>query len=195
MIKVFISQPMRDKTDDEIKKERERAIEEVKKVFNDEVEIIDSFFEGAPHDAKPLWFLGESFKKLSDADVVYFCKGFENYRGCMLEFQAASQYGVKVMTEKDVDSCLDFGMALKLCKNGYKIARFGWNGKNMFVVYQKGYPEGIPCNMQTAEAWGMNEGDNFICNPYLQIKNADGSHSMWVPSIGDCLATDWYIVE
>lgn len=195
MIKVFISQPMRDKTDDEIKKERERAIEEVKKEFNDEVEIIDSFFEGAPHDAKPLWFLGESFKKLSDADVAYFCKGFENYRGCMMEFQAASQYGVKVMTEKDVDSCLDFGMALKLCKNGYKIARSGWNGKNMFVVYQKGYPEGIPCNMQTAEAWGMNEGDNFICNPYLQIKNADSSHSMWVPSIGDCLATDWYIVE
>lgn len=195
MVKVFISQPMKDKTDEEIKKERERAIEEVKKEFNDEVEIIDSFFEGAPHDAKPLWFLGESFKKLSDADVAYFCKGFENYRGCMMEFQAASQYGVKVMTEKDVDSCLDFGMALKLCKNGYKISRSGWNGKNMFVVYQKGYPEGISCNMQTAEAWGMNEGDNFICNPYLQIKNADGSHSMWVPSIGDCLATDWYIVK
>ena len=80
MIKVFISQPMRDKTDDEIKKERERAIEEVKKEFNDEVEIIDSFFEGAPHDAKPLWFLGESLRKLSDADVAYFCKGFKQYR-------------------------------------------------------------------------------------------------------------------
>ena len=80
MIKVFISQPMRDKTDDEIKKERERAIEEVKKKFNDDVKIIDSFFEGAPHDAKPLWFLGESLRKLSDADVAYFCKGFKQYR-------------------------------------------------------------------------------------------------------------------
>ena len=27
-----------------------------------------------------------------------------------------------------------------------------------------------------------------------QIKNADGSHSMWVPSTGDCLANDWYVV-
>ena len=65
----------------------------------------------------------------------------------------------------------------------------------MFVVYQKGYPEGIPCNIQTAEAFGMNEGDTFVCNPYLQIKNADRTHSMWVPSIGDVLANDWYIVE
>ena len=41
MVKVFISQPMRDKTDEEIKKERERAVEEVKKKFNDDVKIID----------------------------------------------------------------------------------------------------------------------------------------------------------
>ncbi len=51
----------------------------------------------------------------------------------------------------------------------------------MFVVYQKGYPQGIPCNKQTAEAWGLNEGDLFVCNPYLQIRCVDGSHSMWVP--------------
>ena len=77
MTKVFISQPMRDKTDDEIKKERSLAITKIKASYDTEdVEIIDSFFEGAPHDAKPLWFLGESFKKLAEADVAYFCKGF-----------------------------------------------------------------------------------------------------------------------
>ena len=44
--KVFISQPMRDKTDEQIKAERERAIELVKKEYpNEDVEIIDSFFE------------------------------------------------------------------------------------------------------------------------------------------------------
>lgn len=41
----------------------------------------------------------------------------------------------------------------------------------------------------------MNEGDLFICNLYLQIKQVDGSHSMWVPSIGDILAEDWMFVE
>ena len=87
---------------------------------------------------------------------------------------------------------MDFSKALQLLKAGKKLARSGWNGKGMFVVYQKGYPDGIPCNAQTAEAWGMKEGDLFRCNPYLQIRNVDGSHSMWVPSIGDLLAEDWY---
>jgi len=88
-----------------------------------------------------------------------------------------------------------FGRALELVKSGIPMARKGWNGKGMFIVYQKGYPDGIPCNKQTAEAWGMKEGDLFVCNPYLQIKNVDGSHSMWVPSINDVLANDWIIVD
>lgn len=88
---------------------------------------------------------------------------------------------------------MDFGNALKEAKNGKKIYRKGWNGVGMFVVYQRGYPQGIPCNKQTAETWGMKEGDNFICNPYLQIKCANGSHSMWVPSINNVLADDWFI--
>ena len=205
MTKVFISQPMRYKTDDEIKEERSLAITKIKASYDTEdVEIIDSFFEGAPHDAKPLWFLGESFKKLAEADVAYFCKGFRDARGCMMEYNAAKNYGIDVMLadpndlddDEDLDDeNLDFGSALGCCKKGAKIARTGWNGKGMLVVYQKGYPEGIPCNKQTAEAWGINEGDKLICNPYLQIKNVNGSHSMWVPSIGDVLANDWYIVD
>ena len=90
---------------------------------------------------------------------------------------------------------LTFGIALELLKKGCKVAREGWNGKGMFVVFQRGYPDGIPCNRQTAEAWGLDEGDLFKCNPYLQIRQVDGSHSMWVPSIGDVLAEDWVVVE
>lgn len=88
-----------------------------------------------------------------------------------------------------------FGTAIEMLKKGYKMARKGWNGKNMFIVYQKGYPQGIACNKQTAEAFGINEGDLFVCNPYLQIKNVDGSASMWVPSINDVLSEDWQVVE
>ena len=95
---------------------------------------------------------------------------------------------------REEDLSMNFGEALEALKAGKRLRRAGWNGKGMFVVYQKGYPQGIPCNKQTAEAWGMNEGELFVCNPYLQIKNVDGSHSMWVPSIGDCLAEDWEVV-
>lgn len=52
-MKLFISQPMAGKTDKEI-------------------EVIDSFFDGAPKT--PLWYLGESIKLLGQADIAYFCK-------------------------------------------------------------------------------------------------------------------------
>lgn len=99
--------------------------------------------------------------------------------------------------EADIDlsiRTLRFAEALRKAQAGERIARKGWNGKGMSVVYQKGYPEGIPCNKQTAEAWGINEGDLFKCNPYLQIRCADGTYSMWVPSINDILAEDWFTV-
>lgn len=86
---------------------------------------------------------------------------------------------------------MNFGEAVEALKVGDKIAREGWNGKGMFVVYQKGYPEGIPCNKQTADAWGMQEGELFRCEPYLQLQMVNGSHSMWVPSINDVLSEDW----
>ena len=98
------------------------------------------------------------------------------------------------MTVKIVSGGNDFSMALNHVKNGSKIARAAWENPNVFVVYQKAYPDGIPCNKQTAEAWGMNEGDKFVCNPYLQIQNADGSHSMWCPTIEDVLANDWQVI-
>ena len=60
MKKIFISQPMKDKTDKEILAEREKAIAAAKTYLGEEVEVIDSFFQNAPHDAKPLYFLGKS---------------------------------------------------------------------------------------------------------------------------------------
>jgi len=90
---------------------------------------------------------------------------------------------------------MKFGEILLLVEQGKKGGRKGWNGKGMFIVYQKGYPEGIPCNKQTAMAWGLNEGDLFKCEPYLQIQMVNKSHSMWVPSINDILADDWEVVE
>lgn len=91
--------------------------------------------------------------------------------------------------------CMTFGLAIEAMKKGYRVARYGWNGKNMSVAYQKGYPDGIPCNKNTAEAWGMQEGELFKSRPYLQMRCADGTFQMWVASQSDILADDWYIVE
>lgn len=97
MKKLFISQPMKGKTNVEIKKEREEAIRCAKEMMSDEVEVIDSFFENAPAEAKPLWYLGESLKLLSTADVAFFVTGWKNARGCKIEHTCAQQYGISTI--------------------------------------------------------------------------------------------------
>lgn len=99
MKKIFISQPMRDKTDEQILAEREKVIESAKKNFGEDIEVIDSFFKDAPHEAKPLWFLGKSLELLSTADIAYFVKGWENYRGCKIENTCAIEYGIEVIED------------------------------------------------------------------------------------------------
>ncbi len=99
MVKAFISQPMRDKTNKEIESERAAAVARIKEICGDDVEVIDSFFKDAPHDAKPLWFLGKRLELLSTADVAFFCKGWENYRGCRIENQCAIEYGINVIED------------------------------------------------------------------------------------------------
>ena len=92
-MKLFISQPMKDKTNEEIKSERNEIIQRVKERYpNEEIEVIDSFFENAPHEANPLWFLGKSLELLSTADIAYFANGWENYRGCRIENVCAHAY-------------------------------------------------------------------------------------------------------
>lgn len=75
MKKVFVSQPIKGKTDEEILNERNEAVAAAKKKLRDEVELIDSFFCGAPADAKPAWYLGGSDKNAVNRRCSFFCKG------------------------------------------------------------------------------------------------------------------------
>lgn len=95
-MKLFISQPMKGKTNEKIEAERAEVIsrfeaEEIR------VEIIDSFFKNAPAQAAPLWCLGESIKLLGEADAVYFCKDWQHYNGCIIEHECAVRYGKKIL--------------------------------------------------------------------------------------------------
>lgn len=94
MKKLFISQPMRGKTDEEILTERKKAIQSAEQMIGEQVEVIDSFFQSAPIDAKPLWFLGKSLELLADADVAYFAPGWEQARGCRVEHTCAVEYSI-----------------------------------------------------------------------------------------------------
>ena len=200
-MKVFISQPMAGKSDEEIMFERRWAIDCLNR--NDfgveEKDVLDSFFRDKHANETPMELLGRSIRLMAQADLVVFVGNWGRARGCMIEYETAVRYGKKIMV---IDSCrntssfvMDFGQALDHMKGGRRMTRIAWNDRAIGVVYQKGYPEGIPCNANTASAWGMDIGDLFKCEPYLQISTADGSHRMWAPCADDCLATDWTFAD
>lgn len=103
MKKLFISQPMKDKTDEEILAAREKAIKSAERQIGEPVEIIDSFFQSAPVDAKPLWFLGKSLELLAGADIAYFAKGWQEARGCKIENTCAIEYGIPAIEDYTAD--------------------------------------------------------------------------------------------
>ena len=107
MPKIFISQPMNGKTNEEIKNKRDSIIDRLSTQFareNECVEIIDLFFKDKPYEASPLWYLGESIKLMSEADVVFFCNGWQTARGCQIEHDCALEYGIDTMYEEDLIS-------------------------------------------------------------------------------------------
>ena len=95
-MKLFISQPMKGKTDEQILEERNKAAG-LFILEGENVEVIDSFIKDAPAQAAPLWYLGESIKLLGEADVVYSCKDWQKYNGCTIEHECAVRYGKTVV--------------------------------------------------------------------------------------------------
>lgn len=98
------------------------------------------------------------------------------------------------MTNHEHPSAHGFDWALQQLKSGRRVARAGWNGKGMWLVYQKGYPSGIPINSNTAEATGLAEGTVCKFLPYLMFFTAQGDFVPWVASQTDILGTDWGVV-
>ena len=97
-VRIFISMPMSGKTQAEIEKSRKEeikiAIEKATNDFNcseEDIEIIDSFVkEDYSH---PLMYLGESIKRLAEADGVYMSHGWSKAHGCVIECECAKRYG------------------------------------------------------------------------------------------------------
>ena len=100
--KLFISQPMRGLTDEEILKVREEIKARAEYFIGEPLELINSFIEDYPGEINksiPVWYLGKSIQFLSQADIVYFGGDWRNARGCKIEYEIASAYGIKVIKE------------------------------------------------------------------------------------------------
>jgi hypothetical protein len=98
MKKLFVSVPMKGRTEEEIK----ASIQKMKKIAEiyegEKLELIDSYIEDNPpkDNNEAVWYLGESLKKLAQADVFIGINDAWDWNGCYIETETAKRYGIKI---------------------------------------------------------------------------------------------------
>lgn len=106
-MKAMLSQPMAGKTKEEIIATRDRAIKTLKEkgyeivntLFTDEWYSEESIQKRGVIN-RPLCFMAKSLESMSLCHAVYFCKGWEQARGCRIEHEAAKAYGLEIIYEE-----------------------------------------------------------------------------------------------
>lgn len=73
---------------------------------------------------------------------------------------------------------MSFGLAIEAMKKGMKVAREGWNGKDMYLQYEK------------AKDFEYSE-----MLPFIIIKTVQNTFVPWLASQTDILSDDWFAVE
>lgn len=68
---------------------------------------------------------------------------------------------------------MDIGSVLSHMRQGRRVRRAGWNGKNMWLAYQ------------------TPDANSKMTLPYIYMKTADGGLVPWLCSQTDLLAEDW----
>jgi hypothetical protein len=82
---------------------------------------------------------------------------------------------------------MTFGLAIEALKKGHKVARKGWNGKNMWLRYIE------PYNNNQYHVAELIDIDGTLL-PYIAMKTADNGLVPWLASQTDILSEDWEIV-
>ena len=97
-MKVMISQPMKNREEDDILAERKVIIEKFK---NMHIDVVDTFYKDEiPEDYNVgVYFLGKSIQDMSKVDALFMCEGWRDSRGCRIERQVAQDYGIKILYE------------------------------------------------------------------------------------------------
>jgi hypothetical protein len=106
MKKAMFSQPMAGLTDEEIVATRDKA---VKRLTELGYEVVNTYFTDEWYSKEkmtergvvqiPLCFMAKSLENMSLCHAAYFAKGWEKARGCRLEHEAATAYGLEILYE------------------------------------------------------------------------------------------------
>lgn len=105
-MKAMISQPMAGKTNEQISATREKAVKAMESMG---YEVVNTFFcdefskqehlkdEGVV--CTPVYFLAKAIAGMSMCHAVYFCEGWQHFRGCKIEHEVAEKYGLTIIYE------------------------------------------------------------------------------------------------
>jgi hypothetical protein len=90
----------------------------------------------------------------------------------------------------------DFGGALALLKDGYRVTRSGWDGKGMWLTLSPGCPELRPDRIwsEQIQDYANAHGGTAQFRPYIMMLTAQGDFVPWVASQTDLLAEDWQVL-
>lgn len=105
--RAMLSQPMGGKTDEEIIQTREQAMKvlQEKGYYVVNTLFTDEWYSNESMEKRgvvqiPMCFLAKSLENMSLCHVAYFCKGWENARGCRIEHETAKAYGMEIIYEE-----------------------------------------------------------------------------------------------
>lgn len=104
--KLFISCPMKGRTEENIKKSMDKMHKLAEIIFDQELEVIDTYIEVMPPNTNlDIWCLGESLKKMAEADYFIGINCGRDWAGCELEGNVAHQYDI-TRTYIDIDQVI-----------------------------------------------------------------------------------------
>ena len=97
MKKLFISCPMKGRTEENIRKSMEKMHKIAEIVFDQELEVIPTYIEDNPPENgnQAIWYLGKSIQLLAEADFFIGIEWTDFFKGCSAERNIARDYGIR----------------------------------------------------------------------------------------------------
>lgn len=91
-----ISQPMNGLTDEEIEETHKKARRHLERLG---YTVAETYTSNAEKE-NPIYCLSLALETMAQCEVVYFCEGWEDYRGCRIEHEVAEAYGVDIIYQE-----------------------------------------------------------------------------------------------
>lgn len=115
---------------------------------------------------------------------------YDNLIRIQERYERLTNQKCECISEETEHKNFDFGIAIKLIKEGKRVQREGWNGKNQYI--------------ELATEISYKNNDGLIINVFhnamdgskaIAFVGTSGVQIGWLASQADMLAEDWKIVE